>query len=134
MLVETRRALIKSAADAAILLDQQLTKLLDEYDFCIRRYEVKTESDVLRLEDVNETIRSLGVLPLHVANRIDDWSRDKQAELSFEGFEEFVLNEFSIHLYALSVFLQRAHVDLEFLDRESIAGAFITLRSVNKQL
>lgn len=133
MLVETRRALIKNAADAALVLDRALTKLLDEYDLYLQRYEVQEVSDAFQMKDVQDSIKELGTLPLQVANRLDDWMRDKQPELSFEGFELNVLNEFSLHLFALSTFFHRKYIEVE-IDHTDIGEAFQTLRNVNRLL
>lgn len=134
MHVETRLALIKNAADAAVLLDKALTKLLDEYDFYLKRYVESgsmTPSEEFELKDLQPSIQELGVTPLHVANRLDDWSRDKTPELSQEGFEVHVLNEFSIHMFSLATFLRRKQIDVD-VDHQEIAKAFTTLRQVNR--
>lgn len=134
MHVETRLALIKNAADAAVLLDKALTVLLDEYDFYLKRY-VETgeisDSEQFDLKDLQPSIKELGVLPLHVANRLDDWSRDKTPELSIEGFEFNVLNEFSIHMFSLATFLHRKQIEVD-INHQEVAKAFTTLRQVNR--
>lgn len=133
MLAHARLKLIKNAADAALVLNQNLDLLLDAYDFYVQRYEALTPSDELTLKDLQTSIAALGVLPLQVANHLDDWTRDKQPELSSQGFEVNVLNEFSIHMFAVSTFFHRKLIDLE-LDHPSIAMAFENLRSVNRLL
>ena len=133
MIVETRRALISEAAEAAVVLDRALTKLLDEYDFCLQRYEVTNVSEAFQMKDVQDSIKALSTLPHQVANRLDDWMRDKQPELSFEGFELNILNEFSLHLFALDTFFYRKLIDPE-VDHKEVGEAFNTLRKVNRLL
>jgi len=133
MLVETRNALIRSAAQAALILDRCLTVLLDEYDFYLERSGALTTSETLEQKDVLVSIHELGTLPTQLANRIDDWSRDKQHELSQLGFEVHVLNEFSLHMFAIATFLHNKHIEPD-LDQSEIGKAFLTLRNVNSLL
>lgn len=131
MLVDTRRTLIKNAANAALALNGQLDLLLDAYDFYVHRYQ--GSQSALERRDLDETVRALGTLPLQIANQLDDWARDIAPELSAQGFEEYVLNELSLHMFAASMFFIRKGIDVE-LKNTSIGHAFGDLRTVNRLL
>jgi hypothetical protein len=133
MLVETRLALIRNAAKAAQILDTQLILLLDLYDFCLERYDDTPTTSVM-MRDVQASITALSVLPIKVANRLEDWATDRIPEESYSGFELHVLNEFSIHLFSLCTYLRWKEVDISDIDHPAIGAAFNTLKSANRLL
>lgn len=124
---------IKSAAGAAIIINQQLVKLLDAYDFFIERHIVDTPSTALEIRDLAVSIMALGTLPLQLANRLDDWSREVSPELSTEGFEIYVINELAIHMYSVASFFWRKHIDTG-VDHPTTRKAFGTLREMNRAI
>lgn len=134
MLVTKRGALIKSAAEAAIVLDRQLNILLDAYDFYVTRYPADTPSAQLELRDLQVSIKELGTLPHQVASRLEQWRHDQDPTLSKEGFEVHVLNEFSIHLHALSFFIASKGIDLEPFDGSIVGHALMAIRAANREI
>jgi hypothetical protein len=133
MLAHARLTLIKNAADAALTVNQQLDKLLDAYDFYMQRYETETPSQELELKDLQVSIMALGSLPLQLANRLDDWTRDVEPELSTNGFEIYVINELSLHMFSVATFFWRKHIETD-VDHQVTQQAFNSLREVNKSM
>jgi hypothetical protein len=130
--VHTRLNLIRKAAEAALVLDQQLNVLLDAYDFYVQRYEAVTPSEELELADLQVSIKELGSLPRAVAVRLDQWRKDQEPALSADGFEISVLNEFNLHMNAVATFLHRKHIDLEAFVARLVGEAFMQLRDSNR--
>ena len=124
---------IKRAADAAIIINQQLVKLLDAYDFFIERHIADTPSTALEIRDLAVSIMALGTLPLQLANRLDDWTREVSPELSTEGFEIYVINELAIHMYSVASFFWRKYIDTG-VDHPTAREAFCTLREMNRAI
>ncbi len=133
MLATTKLALIKTAAGAALKLNLNLNKLLDAYDTYSSANKAETKSEKLKLEDLEVSMRALGTLPHQLANYLDDWTRGVQSELSQPGFEVYVLNEFSIHMFSVETFFRNHSIDTQ-VDYDEVGGAFACLRNVSRAL
>lgn len=131
MLLEDRKEHIANAAKAAMLLDRHLTDMLDEYDLYIERHQVRTSRELQDQTDVLVSINALSVLPIQVSNRLDDWVRNEPHNLCQQGFELYVLNEFSLHLFTIATFLTDRGVEVNGAE---IGEALNTLRTINREL
>jgi len=126
--------MLVQARDAALVLGQSLNVLLDLYDFYTERYPAETQSQRFELEDLQVSILELGTLPKQVAEALHAWTRGDETMLSREGFELHVLNEFNVHMNAVSTFMFRKHIDLSEFDARAVGDAFFTLRTTNRLL
>jgi Tfp pilus assembly protein PilO len=123
---QTRAVLIRQAACAVQALDADLNHLLDAYDFYVQRFP-----DDKELADLNVSIDALGSLPLIVAHQLTHWAQNEKSELSRDAFEIGVLNEFSLHMFALTNFMERKNVDVQDVVPEKVADAFNALKLTN---
>lgn len=134
MPVETRIALIRTAAEAAIILSRQLNYLLDAFDFFSHRYEVTTASELLERTDLLSSIQEVGQLAMQVSTRIQEWRKDQATSLDPTTFEIDVLNELNLHMNAMATFMFRKGLDLEPFDAHLVGSAFLAFRDSNRLL
>jgi hypothetical protein len=132
MLVETRLTLIKNAAESAKVIDSALTKMLDAYD-TFQISEKESQRAHVEYREIQVSIDELNTLPFKLANRIDDWARDRTPVCSYDGFQEHVINELSLHMTALLQFLTNRKIECE-IDPEQIGHSFMQLASANRLL
>lgn len=125
--------LLQNAINAAIVLDQQLNVLLDGYDFYVARYG-GVPGEEQPIEDATVSIKELGKLPLDIAIQMASWRKDQEPQLSRLGFELYVINEFTLHMFAIYSLLERKGIELEKLDLEKVSEAFAALRDCNRAL
>ncbi len=133
MLATTKLALIKTAANAALVLNTNLNKLLDAYDSYLQSSKTETRSDKMKRADLEVSMRALGTLPHQLANYLDDWTRGVQSQLSQPGFEVYVLNEFSIHMFSVETFFRQNGINTG-VDYEEVGNAFACLRNASRAL
>lgn len=128
-----RDLLITQAADAALVFNNQLNVLLDACDFYIQRYPVENRSQLFELKDLHASITALGSLPYAIAERLTTWKLERQSIISAEGFEQFVLIEFELHINSMLMFLSRKHIDTDPFDK-GMFDSSMTLFKKNAKL
>jgi hypothetical protein len=126
-----RDELLLKACNGALVLGRNLNYLLDAYDFYVQRYTPETAQQTAELEDLEVSIYELGTLPKHVAEAIKAWRSNTENMLSRSGFEIYILNEFNLHLNAISTFMARKHIDLENFQVQQVGQAFLALKNAN---
>lgn len=131
---ELHRSLIKQSAEAALLLGKQLNILLDAYDFYTNRYEPSSRSEDLELLDLLVSIKELAFLPGQVAIVLNCWRAQEEPPFNRSAFEIDVINEFSVHMHAVSNFMYKKNIELDHFYPELVGQAFMTLRTTNRVL
>jgi hypothetical protein len=132
----TNTTLLNSAIEAVITLDRQLNVLLDAYDFFVDRYSVDgaTASTRLELADAQVSIKELGQLPHQIALQLAAWKNELTPEVSHIGFELYTLNEFALHMMALTRFMHRKDIDISQNNPLHFRDAINTLKKANEHL
>jgi hypothetical protein len=129
-----QQLVLAKAIDGAVLLDQQLNKLLDLFDFYVERYPADTPSERLELTDLSVSIKELGTLPRVVALNLHAWRHGTPPVLSRQGFEEHALGELELHLFALHSFFERKGLDTSAYSPILVNDSMDALRLANKLL
>lgn len=124
--------LCQVAIDAALAVDVQLNLLMDAFDFFITRYPPTTEEHLFEMQDVQVSIKELGRLPHEIATWMSDIRNGRKSMLSKEGFEINVLNEFTLHMHSLALFLTRKHVSLGDFSPSGVGNMIRDLKRVNR--
>ena len=131
-MTEEQKYHLAKAIDAAVRLDQQLNILLDHYDFYTQRYEGLNEKQKFMLVDLQHSIRALGTLPRQLGLTLLAWRSGADPVLSKQGFEVNVLNELAIHMYAISEFFKRQHIDIEPFSSAEVISAIADIVRANQ--
>ncbi len=129
-----QQQVLAKAIDGAVLLDQQLNKLLDLFDFYVERYPADTPTAQLELTDLSVSIKELGTLPRLIALNLAAWRHGTTPVLSRQGFEQNALSEFELHLFALHSFFQRKGLDTSEYSPVVVNDSMQALRRANQLL
>lgn len=128
ILSEQHSLLLAKALDGAVLLDQNLNALLDQYDYFIDVYP----KDSFGFDDAQESIRALGVLPEMVALTLTCWRTYMEPTLSPTGFEVNVLNEIVVHMHSLVTLFAHHGIPIPKYNAIVVNESIDTLRLANK--
>jgi hypothetical protein len=134
LILADQQLVLAKAIDGAVLLDQQLNKLLDLFDFYVERYPADTPTTQLELTDLSVSIKELGTIPRLIALNLAAWRHGTPPVLSREGFEQHALSEFELHLFALHTFFQRKGLDTSGYSPVLVNDSMAALRLANKLL
>lgn len=132
--ISEKQRLCLQAVEGLLVLNQYLNRLLDAYDFYVHRYPPTTESELAQFADLQVSISALGTLPHEMAAWISDVRNDRIRMVSADGFEQYVLNEFALHMHSLAVFMFRKKIEIEGFDAKLFGQIMDTLRVVNRKL
>jgi len=130
MITQDRDVHVQHAIESVLLLNRHLTLLLDHYDFYLQRYGERDQD----FNDVQVSIDELGTLPKSIALQLEAWKEDREPLISREGFDEFVLSEFALHMHSLAMFLVRKKIDLDPFDPREFGTALSKLRQINREI
>jgi hypothetical protein len=112
--LELRDSLLAQADKAFLFLVEEIDDLLNATQFYAERYPTMTQSDLIKITNLNVAAKDLGMLPRPIGGVIEGWKRDDERVLSRLGVETRLLNELFITIEAMKNFFISEGIDLKF--------------------
>lgn len=131
---QTPETLIIKADRSFLVLAEQIHHALALVEFYAERYPNISDSLNIKHNDLKSVVKTLGSLPVYLAEVIKRWKTNQPRVLSIIGVEIEILNELVSTLNALEKFLDREGISKDSLDFNKTFEAYKDLASVNREM
>jgi len=129
-----REGMVLQADAAFLVLVRQVDLLYDQIGFYMQRYTANTNSEVLKLKDLDATTELLGKLFTPLGETLQDWKIGVSRRSNRMDLELNVLNEIWANILAIIYFLMSHDIDPDPFDQDLAGQAFATLVRANRLL
>ena len=126
--------LINKADKSFLSLALQIQKALAHIDFYIDRFPNISASLAIKHNDLRAVVKTLGSLPVYLAEVIKRWKTNQPRVLSIIGVEIEILNELITTLSVLEHFLEREGIVSDPLNFKESFSAYQDLAEINRKM
>ena len=132
--LQHKETLIAGAAGAFVTLAEHLQYLFDTIEFFMSRYPPDTLSLQNKHSQLQDALKTLGGLPIQLADVLRRWRHDELRVLSRMGVELELINEISVTITAVQMFFLRESIDTSPFDYDKAQYACFVISQVNKSI